>query len=288
MSSNYPPNQPPSGGYPPQPPGGSQYPPQGGYPPHPGGAPQKSGGGKTVLYVLGGCVGLILIGVILFFAASYFIYNKAKRVAKDSGFDSELMQKNPTLAAAKMVTAMNPDLEVVSADDQKGTLTIRNKKTGETITINAQDASKGKIKFKKDGKDAGSIEFNGNNGQGSVQVKTDEGTTKFGSGSSGTAPSWIPNYAGAEPQWDFSAESKDGYAGTFHFITRDSMDRIATFYEEAFKSAGLTVTTASTQSGQNKTSYVTARDDAKKLNGTVTVTSDPSGGNRVTIVFASK
>jgi TonB family protein len=148
MSSNYPPDQPPSGGYPPQPPSSpySQYPPQGGYhpqspgfyPPNPGGPPQKSGGGKTALYIVGGCLGLILIGVVLFFAASYFIYNKAKRVAKDAGVDSEMMKKKPGLASAKIAAALNPDIEIVSIDDQKNTVTLRDKRTGAT-TIWSQD-----------------------------------------------------------------------------------------------------------------------------------------------------
>src|SRR5215467_2111425 len=156
--SNYPPNQPPGGSYPPPPPGGSYPPPPpggsypssspgGGYPPPPGGYPPPPGGysqgapppgygapppkkSNALFWILGGCAGIIVIGAIAFIVLSYFVYNKAKQVASD-------IQDRPALAAAKALTAFNPDVDVVSTDDEKGTITIRNKKTGETITISA-------------------------------------------------------------------------------------------------------------------------------------------------------
>src|SRR5215472_13741698 len=160
MSGNYPPNQPPSGGYPPPPPGGYP-PPPGGYPPpgnqysvppgaYPPPPPPKSG--NKLLLVLGGCATLVVVGIVCFFVVSYLIVNKAKRVAKDSGFDTELIQKKPALAAAKAIVALNPDLELVSSDDEKGTLTIRDKQTGEVIIVTADDANKGKLSFKQNGK----------------------------------------------------------------------------------------------------------------------------------------
>src|SRR5262245_60717402 len=61
-------------------------------------------------------------------------------------------EKNPTLAAAKLVVQANPDLEVVKSDDDAGTLTIKNTKTGEVVTMNAKDIEDGKITFTtKDG-----------------------------------------------------------------------------------------------------------------------------------------
>src|SRR5260370_17990520 len=191
MPGNYRPNHPPPGGYapPPQggyppPPGGGQPPPGGGYPP-PGsyyGGPPPPGGygapppkkGKTWLWVLGGCFTLIVIGIIGFIVVSYVLVKKAKQVAKDSGFDTELIQKKPALAAAKAVIAMNPDLEIVSSDDDKGILTVRNKKTGEVITVRADQASKGKLNFKQNGKDLGSFEVHTDNP--SIEATTNDGT----------------------------------------------------------------------------------------------------------------
>jgi len=295
MSNNYPPNNPPSGG---------SYPPPGqpysttplpssyqqrtsGFPPAGGPPPEKKGG--ALKYILGGCLAIIVIGVIIFAVGSYLVYNKAKQIAKDSGIDSELLQKNPGLAAAKAAVAVNPDLELVSADDDKGTITIRNKKTGETVTISADEASKGKFSFKKNGKDAGSIDLHANNnGSASFEVKSDDGTSKMAVGIAGTIPSWMPSYPGSTPQWDLTGSSKEGSTGNFHFITSDSTDKITSFYEDGLKAKGFKVTTTTTQSGASKTVLLQLQDDSNNRGGLVTITPESSGGNRVNVVYSAK
>jgi hypothetical protein len=295
MSNNYPPNQPPPGGsYPPPAGPYSTTPLPGGYPQDPpvvnyapgGGPPPKKKAGP-LFYVLGGCGAIILIGVIIFAVGSYLVYNKAKRLAKDSGIDSELIQKKPALAAAKAVVAMNPDLVLVSTDDEKGLITVRNKKTGETITINADDANKGKLSFRKDGKDVGSVELHSDNGSGSLEFKSDEGNAKIGAGVSDTAPGWLPVYPGAAPQWDFTTQNKDGHAGNFHFMTSDSAEKIASFYEDAFNRVGFKMTTTTSGTSQVKTIFLTAQDDVENRSAFITVAPDSNSGNRVNVVFKS-
>jgi hypothetical protein len=277
MSSNYPPNQPPPGGYPP--PGYQQGPPPG-Y-----GQPRPKGSNKWIFWLLGGCLGLILIVAIVIFAGGYFVYNKAKQ----AGLDPELMQKKPALAAAKLMAAMNPDVEVVNADDDKGLITIRDKKTGETITMTVDEAKKGKVSFKKNGKDLGSVEMRADKDQGSLEVKTDEGTAKFGSGIADKLPGWIPSYPGAAVQWDAAVHSKDGQTGSFHFTTTDSADRVVSFYEEELKNAGFKVTSSTVQSGdQGKTKFLVVQDSSNKRSGTIMALSDTGGRIRISVTFQSK
>ena len=64
-----------------------------------------------------------------------------KQKVKQAGLDPELMQKNPALAISKLVTAFNPDLEVVKVDDDRGIITVYNKKDNKTLTINLEDAA---------------------------------------------------------------------------------------------------------------------------------------------------
>ncbi|MGH9828200.1 MAG: hypothetical protein ACREDR_33675 [Blastocatellia bacterium] len=329
MSSNYPPNQPPSGGYPPQgnqstqggqnpqasqgPQGGypqgsgnpqAGYPQQGGYPTQPagqyqypgqggypqgGGVPPQKKGGKTWLWVLGGCGTLIILCVVGFFAVSYFVYYKAKTAVKEAGIDPELIQKKPALAAAKAVVAVDPDLELVSSDDDKGTLTIRNKKTGETITVNADDINKGKVTFTKDGKEVGSIEVKSDKDSGSLELKSDQGSAKFGTGIADKLPSWLPAYPGSNIQWNASINAADGaHTGDFHFSTNDSANTVADFYSDAFKKAGLSVTTT-TATGQTGTgTFVTGSDQASKRSCSVTIAADPHSGLVVNVIFGDK
>jgi len=46
----------------------------------------------------------------------------------------EEFRKNPEKAGAEMFVRMNPDLELVSQDENAGTMTVRVKKSGETVT----------------------------------------------------------------------------------------------------------------------------------------------------------
>ena len=300
MSGNYPPNQPPPGGYPPppggySPPPGGYPPPQGGYPP-PGaqyGGPPPPGGygapppkkGKTLMLVLGGCATLVLIGVIGFFVVTYFVYHKAKQAAKDAGFDSELIQKKPALAAAKAVIAMNSDLELVSSDDEKGTLTVRDKKTGEVITVTADDANKGKLSFKQNGKDVGTLEVHTDNP--SLEVKTSQGSAQLGPGITDSPPSWIPVYPGAVISWDYSVHDKNKGAthGSFHFLTSDEPEKVVNFYADAMRRSGLTVNTNGVVTTGTKTGFLNAAEDKSERQFNLGVTPQTGSTSMVSIVF---
>jgi biopolymer transport protein ExbD len=88
-------------------PAGQQLPPQQSLPP-----PKKKS--NVMVWVLAVCGTLIVIVVIV-----------------------GLMQKNPGLAIAKRMVEANPDiLEIVSVDDEKRLITMRNKQTSETFTLN--------------------------------------------------------------------------------------------------------------------------------------------------------
>src|SRR5688572_24148707 len=101
----------------------NQPPYQHGQPPYQQAPPPKKGG--PLKWVLLGCGGFILIGVIVVGSLLYFGYQKAKQ----AGFDPDLMQRNPALAAAKIAMMNNPDVEYVSIDESKNTITVKDKKT---------------------------------------------------------------------------------------------------------------------------------------------------------------
>src|SRR5215467_6344438 len=76
--------------------------------PAPGGpaaAPAKTGSGaKVFLWIFGGCLGIVVIGIVCFAAFSFFVVHKVNQYG-------DLAKKNPVLAATKLMVAMNPDLE---------------------------------------------------------------------------------------------------------------------------------------------------------------------------------
>src|SRR2546427_9566717 len=142
--SNYVPPTTPIGG-----PAGQQFPPQQEFPPPP---PQKKS--NVLVWVIAGCGTFVVIGIIAVFLGGYFVWNKAK----EAGLDPELMQKRPALAVAKMMVAANPDVELVSVDDEKGLITVKDRKTGETLTVDLDEAQQGRLVFKQEGKGEVTIE----------------------------------------------------------------------------------------------------------------------------------
>ena len=261
-------------------PTGQQFPPQQPFPPPP---PQKKS--NVLVWVVAGCGTFVLIGIIVVFLGGYFIWNKAK----EAGLDPELMQKRPALAVAKMMVAANPDVELVSVDDEKGLITVKDKKTGKSVTVNLEDAQKGRITFKGGDKDEEiTIEAKGEGDSGSLEVKSKEGIAKFSAGSEAKLPAWFPTYPGAVIQVTVSAESKDGEGGTFGFSTVDSIEKVVKFYEDNLKQAGLNVTTNTVQqNGTITMGSLVGEDEGKRRTTLVNAISD-KGETKVTAVFGSK
>lgn len=272
--SNYVPPTTPIGG-----PAGQPFPPQQSFPP----PPQKKS--NVMVWVLAGCGTFVVIGVIAVFLGGYFVWNKAK----EAGLDPELMQKRPAMAVAKMMVAANPDVELVSVDDEKGLITVKDKKTGKTITVNLDQARSGKITFKGDGKDEEvTFEAKGEGESVSLEVKSKDGTAVFGAGSAAKLPDWFPSYPGATVQGTYSAGGKDGEGGSFGFTTTDSIDQVVTFYKDNLKQAGLDITANTVQqNGGVRIHSLVGEDKSKKRTAFVSAFSE-KGQTRVTVVFASK
>jgi hypothetical protein len=274
--SNYTPPTTPMGG----PTGGGQFPPQQSWPPP---QQQKSG---VLKWVLLGCGSFVILGIVVTCLFVWWGWNKAKQ----AGLDPELLQKKPALAVAKMAVANDSDVEVISSDDVKGTLTIRDKKTGKILTLDVDEADKGKVVFRgEDGEEVVlGAKGQGPTGTGAIEVKTKEGTATISAGSTADLPSWLPPYPGAAIQSNLTARGGDGHGGTIGFGTSDSPETVTHFYEKALKDAGLKVETNSLSAiGKVGFTSVTAEDDGKKRTAVIQITKVDTG-TQVTVVFSSK
>jgi len=190
------------------------------YQPPPGGMPPQKKGMSTVAIVFMVIGGLVLIGIIgVAVVVSVFVHK-----VKQAGFDPELMKRNPGLAISKMVTAFNPDVEVLNTDDRAGTITVRDRKTGKVVTLRFDDVRNGRfnMNIQEDGKNA------------SISV---------GGDAAGKVPSWVPVYPGGKVNGAFAATSTDehGDAGTFTFTTNDSAAEVRKFYEDKAKETGMVI-----------------------------------------------
>jgi|CXWL01.1.fsa_nt_gi hypothetical protein len=200
------------------------------------GQPAKKGIGVWG-WVAIGCGLLMVLGLVTCFGVGMFVKNKVSGMASD-------FEKNPAKAAAEMAVRLNPDVELVSSDDEK--MTVKDKKTGKVVTVNFEDAQEGKFSFEtEDGKST--VDVNGagqgDSGTGSLTFTGPDGQkATFGAGNTAAdLPSWLPAYPGAEVAGNFTADTAEGKAGAVTVTTTDSVDAVATFYEGKLKDAGLAV-----------------------------------------------
>jgi hypothetical protein len=238
-------------------------------------APKKKG---PLVWILAGCLGIVVIGAIIMIAGGYFVASKIKQ----AGFDPALIQKNPGLAVIKMMVAANPEIEILGVDEDRGIVKVRNKKDGKTLTINLEDAKNGKIVFLDEKGEKVEFQAKGEGEQASLDIKTSEGTVRMG-GAGGKLPDWLPMYPGAQGSATFGLESKQGSAASMQLKTSDSPAKVAEFYESALKGKGFEV--GKMEEGQTIT--LTATDPNSEKTANVMIGNE-GGATTIVLSFQDK
>lgn len=204
--------------------------------PPPAGATPKKKGLSPLAWVGIGCGGLLLLAIIAFVVAGAIGLSWLGGKAKE-------FEDNPAMASAKMMVRMNPELELVESDDEAGTLTIRNKETGEVMTVGLDEIEEGRIRFEsEDGEEIIiGMEEGAEEGEGAFTVRDEEGNTRMriGAGGEEDIPEWVPRYEGAAAQGTYYSESGGEVSGGFSFETADPVDDVLAYFAEAFAEAGL-------------------------------------------------
>jgi hypothetical protein len=230
-----------------------------------------------IFWILGGCLVLIIIGVILAVSTGLFIARKA-------GIDPELAEKDPALAAVKMMASLNPDIEVLSVDEDRGTIEMRDKETGKTVTMNLDDVKEGRITFKDDEDQEIAIQAQGEGDDAELEIQSSDGTILMGSSAAAQLPAWLPVYPSAQDSGTFGLSTRGGLAGTCAFKTDDSVEDVASFYENALARAGFEVHTSRTQLPQGSIIILTANEADSQRNAQVTTT-DTDEGTAINLAF---
>ena len=216
---------------------------------------------SPLVWILVIVLGLFVLGGIAVVGTGMFIVHKARQ----AGIDPDLWRRNPGLAAGKMITAFNPNLEVARVDDGAGTLTIRDKRTGKEHTITFNDARNGRFR----------ITAQDDNGK--------QATVDFG-GSASQLPSWIPSYPGSKPQVTIAGTGSEGLGGNFTFTTPDSASRVMEFYQDKVKGMGMQVNTVVT-TGEGGS--LVATDEGSKRSLTV-ILGNSDGQTTVNVTYGQK
>ena len=261
--ANVPGGQPAAGQAPPPQP---MSPPPMGPPPPVGMPPMQTKKTSPLVWILAIVLGLFVLGGLAAIGMGFFVYHKVKQ----AGIDPALMQKNPGLAVSKMITAFNPDAEVVRTDEDAGTITIRDKKTDKVFTLTFDQVKNGQFKMVAEGDDG------------------KQATIEVGAGANSKLPSWVPTYPGSSAQGTFSVKGDggdgEGEGGSYAFTTKDAPSKALAFYQDKAKEMGMKVNMTATG---DQGGLVSATDEASKRTMTVMVGGD-SNETTVNVTYAQK
>lgn len=244
---------------PPPPPSSSATP-----PPPPNGQPAKSGS-KVLVIIL--CIVLgffVLVGGCVA-ACVYYAAKKTKEYSAAS-------EKNPQLAAVTLIATMTPDIQIVSKDENAGTITLRNKKTGEVTTIDTsqyttKNIGKAVEQFSKGlAVPTPTPESDSSSSTTTAQAEReeaienregDEPAEKISVAQSAALNNTLKKFPPAVTAYpggttvEATLNSFGGVtAGSYGFTTKDSTEKVVNYYEEKLKSAGYTIATKSSDTNQ--------------------------------------
>lgn len=237
--------------------------------------PAKKGGGVW-LWVVGGCLGLLLIGGIAIAVLGYWGF---KTVQETTGLSAEEMENRPAFAAAKLLVALNPDIELVSADEATQRITIREKATGKTVSVTLDELKEGRIRFTDEAGEEFDVRIQGDGETGSLQVESADGKNvmQFGAGRPDDLPEWVP-----VPEGTFTSRQRVSSGGTEFYggklSSPLSADAFAEWFDAAARAKGLNVTNRTvSRTGSGGSVFLQATQDGDKRSLSAVGTADSSG-----------
>ena len=179
-----------------------------------------------------GCGALMIMVLVVVMVGGFFIARKAKDAIAE-------FEDNPARTIARGIVMANPDLEEVSADEDAGTITIRNTKTGEEITVNYEDIKEGKLSFTTD-KGEINVDASEMKDTGSIKVTDEKGGIVFSAGGavSDDVESWVPMFPGSEPTNRHTMRTEEEQTGGFELETTASVADALEFYRAALQGEG--------------------------------------------------
>jgi hypothetical protein len=211
-------------------------------------------GMPAIAWVGIGCGGLVLLALIAGIVVFFMAKGKLEEFAA-----------NPEKAGAEMIVSWNPDLEKISEDDEKGTMTIRTRQ-GKESTLSYKDISEGKITI----------------------ADEDGNTTLIGSSDLSQVPAWVPLAPDlSDGVSTFHSNAGGAITGQFSGRSGKSLDDLKSFFEGEASSAGLS-SSSSSSANMGATSVATLEfsGGGKSLN--IVITEKPGSGALINTNYSEK
>ncbi len=228
-----------------------------------------------------GCGVLMVIVIAVMMVGGFFLARTVKNVAED-------FEDNPGLAAAKFIVRASPELEEVDVDEDAGTMTVRNTKTGELITVNFDDIKEGRFSWTADGEEV-TVDVSDAE-DGTVKIESSDGdgfAITTGAAVSEEIPDWVPVYPGSEPANRGTMKTNDSVNGNFTLGTDDAVADVLEFYRENLKSIGFQVTVNTYSGGDNEGAMINSVQEAENRTVIIVIGSD-DGSTTVNVTYSSK
>lgn len=200
-----------------------------------------------IIWILVGLAALLLLVTAALVAVGFYVVHR--------------FQENPAEVASAVLSTVNADLEVVSSDKERGTITLREKSTGKTTTLTMKDLK--------------SSSFNLGTSGGEITLESGGQKVTIGGGKT---PDWLPAYAGARVQHTVTEDEDGSTSGSYGFTTKDGASAVIGYYEQQLSKAGMQVTRPSA-------SELIARDERREVKLTARM---EGGGSRVILSYTAK
>lgn len=233
------------------------------------------------IWVLGGCLGLLLLGGAVTAIVGYIAMQKAKEMAGD-------FEKRPVYTAAKALVMLNPDIELVNADEDSQKITIREKATGKTMTVSLEDLKEGRISFTNEKGEQYTVHTEGKGEGGGVRVEGPDGQQVFSAQSGNIEfPEWAP-----VPQGTYSSSAKtvtnDGTVWVVTVDTSVTVPNLVENLEREVTSRGFRVTGKSVTTTNEGASLMFSAVSADSKRTITAMGGSKSGSSQVELIFSAQ
>ena len=252
------------------------------YPPPVPGEQKKGLSGWAVAGI--GCLVILVLGFVGAGFAAKWLWGKGKEAMEKAGVSMEDFQSSPEKAAAKIFVAANPDIELVSEDAGGGTMTVKVKSSGETLTVSYADLAKGKLVMTSSSGEQVTIDGTNQDGQGKIVMKSGDSTTVIGTESDLVpTPAWVPVFPKSRPMsGGVRSENSEGVKGTTLAEADATVTEVKDFYESELKAKGYEVQTTVTNAAGADSAMLSADSADKKSKLVIMINSE---GQKVNVML---
>jgi len=238
----------------------------------------KKKGMSPLAWILIGCGGVAVIGLVVLVVGGLFIFQKGKELVED-------YEANPELATAKMMAAVHPEIELVDSDPNDDEVLFRNSKTGEEVIVDMKAIREGRFQLKDvDGKTVFAVEPDPESG--SMTVTTAEGRSAYLRGDV-ALPQWLEAYPGTEARSILDTTTDEMRGGMLNMQTSDAIEDVLVFFEKSLGANGLSTEVSRFGAGETKGGTVKGRSDDGKREITISASAYEDLTN-ITVQFTER